>query len=245
MKRSSLLVYGFFIIILVANLAFWRDSRKILPEWDNVPPAPNSSVAAFTGLGDRGVSYRLFAYMLQNFGNTGGRFESLKKYDYANLEAWFHLTRDMDPISNYVPFLAAYFFGGMEIAGAEDKERLRHVVNYLAREGQEPYPEKWRWLAQAAYLARYKIEDLDLALELANKVAVLPGDVAPWARQLPAFVQLKMGNKEAAYQIMLQMLKTEGSKLHPNEVNEMIRFICERTLDKAEAAKNPLCQDLK
>lgn len=74
---------------------------------------------------------------------------------------------------------------------------------------------------------------------------MLPGYVAPWAWQLPAFVQLKMGNKQAAYEIMVRMMVSEADKLPANEINEMKNFICKRTLDKAEADKNPLCQDLK
>lgn len=241
-KSTHVLVAQFFfVLILIGNFAFWNHSRHVLPEWDNVPVPPKISMASFIGLGDKIISYRLYAYMLQNFGNTGGRFESLKKYDYGHLEDWFFLTDEIDPISNYVPFMASYFFGAVE----GDKEKTRHVVNYLAKHGEQPYPEKWRWLAQAVYLARYKMEDMNLALSLAYKVNALPGYVAPWARQLPAFVQLKMGNKEAAYEIMVRMLASDGAKLHPNEVNAMKDFICTRTLDKAALAKNPLCQDLK
>ncbi len=239
--RSSLFLHLFFICVIFANFAFWTCSKDVLPKWDNVPKPPTMDVAAFVGLGDKEVSYRLYGYMLQNFGNTGGNFMSLKKYDYASLKEWFELTRGLDARADYVPFMAAYFFGAIE----DDAARLRYVIDYLAEEGAAPYPEKWRWLAQATYLARYKMNDMNLALELANKVAALPGYVAPWARQLPAFVELKMGNKQAAYEIMMRMLATDGEKLHPNEVNEMIKFICERALEKKDAAKNPLCQNKK
>ncbi len=233
--------YLFFIVALTLNIAFWLHSKKILPEWGNVPSPPSAHTADLAGFGDDEIAYRLFGYVLQNLGNAGGQYRSLRDYDYAMLEKWFFISKDLDPRANYVPFLAAYYFGGVE----ERPEKLTHVINYLAEEGVSPYPEKWRWLAQAVYLARYKQKDMGRALELANTLANLDVKMAPWARQLPAFIQLQMGNKEASYEIMIRMLATESENLHPNEVNYMRDFICTRTLDKDEAARNPLCKDLK
>jgi hypothetical protein len=238
-SKSSLILHIIFIVLLLANFAFWAQSRKIVSKWDNVPPAPKPEAASFSGLGDSEISYRLAGYFLQNLGNVGGRFESLKNYDYDLLGRWFAIARTLDDRANYVPFLAAYYFGALE----EPPEKLDPVIDYLATEGQLPYPQKWRWLAQAIYLARYKQNDLDKALRLANILANLKTDTAPWARQMPAFIQLKMGNKQAAYEIMIRMLATEQYKIHPNEVNAIKDFICGRTLNAAEAAKNPLCAE--
>ncbi|PZO87758.1 MAG: hypothetical protein DI626_03230, partial [Micavibrio aeruginosavorus] len=157
--------------------------------------------------------------------------------DYGMLERWFRVSRDLNPRSDFVPVLAAYYFGGLD--GYPDK--ISHVVNYLALAGEDDYPQKWRWLAQAVYLARYKEENLPRALELANRLATLDADTAAWARQMPAFVQLEMGNNEAAYEVMIRMLASEADKLHPNEVNFMREFICTRALDAARAARNPIC----
>lgn len=237
-SKSSLLLHIVFLAILFANFAFWTHSRKVISKWDNVPPAPSESSIRMTGLGDSEIAYRLSGYFLQNLGNVGGLFESLKLYDYAALEKWFFLTQGLDERANYVPFMAAYDFGAVE----DSPDQIGHVVTYLADNGVKPYPQKWRWLAQAVYLARYKQNDLPKALELANTLAALKTDTAPWARQMPAFIQLKMGNKDAAYQIMMHMLSSEADKLPPQEINEMRDYICTRTLSKQEAAKNPLCQ---
>jgi hypothetical protein len=231
-------LHGFFLLAIVLNLAFWMHSRHVFSAWDNVPPAPGHASSSLSALGDTGVAYRMVGYMLQNFGNTGGRYESLKNYDYDRLKGWLFAAQALDGESNYVPFLAAYYYGARE----DDPKALSNVISYLADEGQKPYPQKWRWLAHAVYLARYKENNLPKALELADRLAGLKNkDVAPWARQMPAFIQLQMGNKEAAYKIMTHMLATEAGKIHPNEINAMRDFICERTLDGAQAAKDPLC----
>lgn len=237
-RRPATALYLCFTVAIALNVAFWLQARSIIPAWDNVPPVPTATSASFSMLGDTGAAYRMLGYTLQNLGNTGGKYESLKNYDYGQLEKWFFATRELDPRANFVPFLASYYFGGIE----DDPERTSHVTNYLAEAGADPYPQKWRWLAQAVYLARFKEKNLDKALLLANRLAALPVDMPPWARQMPAFVNMAMGNKEASYDLMIHMLKTEGDKLPANEINAMVDYICKRTLTTAEAAQNPLCQ---
>jgi hypothetical protein len=241
-SKSSLILHLVFLVILIVNFGFWAHARKTLPQWSNVPPAPKIETAAFSGLGDSEISYRLAGYFLQNLGNVGGNFESLKSYNYDLLGQWFLVAQSLDGRADYVPYMAAYLFGSIQ---DEAVDKLDPVIDYLALEGQQPYPQKWRWLAQAVYLARFRQNDLDKALKLANILANLKTDTAPWARQMPAFIHLALGDKQAAYEIMTRMLATEHDKLHPNEVNAMREYICTRTLDQAEAAKNPLCQPEK
>lgn len=231
-------LYGFFVLALMANIAFWMGAKKNLPVWGNVPPVPSKGSVSSAALGDDEIAYRLVGYFLQNSGNVGGRYEALKDYDYVELGKWFALSEKLDPQSNYVPFLAAYYYGALE----DPAQKLDSVISYLEEHGQLPYPQKWRWLAHAVYLSKYKQNDAPKALELAKILADLKTDVAPWGRQMVAFVQLDMGNREAAYEFMARLLASEKDKVHPNEVNEMVRFICTRALEPAQALKNPLCQ---
>lgn len=235
-----LALYAFFAIALCLNGLFWTNSRTVLEEWDNVGTPPTPTMMRVAALGDDGMAYRLTGYTLQNIGNTAGRFESLKKYDYAALKEWLMLSHVLDDRSNYTPFMASYIFGPID----GEPERTRRIVEYLEVQGRAPYPDQWRWFAQAVYLSRYYVKDDAYSLKLAHQLADMPG-VAAWARQMPAFVQLKMGDKEAAYAFMLEMLKSEAETLDPAEVNAMIDFICTQTLDKAAAAQNPLCQPPK
>ena len=88
------------------------------------------------------------------------------------------------------------------------------------------------------------MEDLDRALDLANKLSAIENpDMAPWARQMPAFVLNAQGEKEAAFELMVSLLQTERENLHPNEVNAMLDFICTRTLDEGDPRLEQICQD--
>ena len=179
--------------------------------------------------------------MVQNFGNTGGRVTPIKDYDFEKLGGWLNLHYTLDPKSNLVPYMAAYYFGA-----SQDPTKIRPIIEYLRIAGNSAEGEKWRWLAQAVYLARFKLKDLNLALEIAGDVAEIQNDDMPdWTRHMQVNVLNQQGEKEAALQLMLSILRDKSENLHPNEVNERIRYICEQILDPEEANTHSLCIDLK
>ncbi len=235
-QRLQIVVF----FILVINILFWFSVRFTQASWNNVPPAPEENYAAFSGLGDTSFAYRLNGLMVQNLGDTGGRFTSLKDYDFDRLSIWFDLQDVLDERSDFMPYLAAYYFGSVQEA-----EKFRPLLPYLEKVGVRPYGEKWRWLAQGVFLARFRINDLDRALELANLLSESEDkDVPSWARQMPAFIMSAQGEKEAAYGLMLEILKSSADRLHPSEVYSMRLFMCERLLKQEEASNNPLCEGL-
>lgn len=234
--------YGLYLVFtaaLVLNISFWLKAKHVQEVWDNVPPPPAPVYLSMMSLGDDQIAYRMTGYFLQNLGSAGGRYEPLKDYNFENLEKWLFVANELDPRSNYIPYLVAFFF-----SATQDKTQVRYLVNYLHANGQTEGANKWRWSGQAAYLAQFILEDNELALKIAEDLAKRPG-VADWAKQLPALISLRMGNKDKAYGILLSMLNTERDNLDPAEINTILDIICNRTLDRAAAAQNPLCQDLK
>lgn len=236
------LPYFFLISALVGVICFWMQVRYTQAEWVNVPPVPSDVGATGFALGDKQMAYRSFGLMLQNIGNIGGRSVPLQEYDFGMLKQWFDLEDRLDPQSDFVPLLAAYYFGA-----TPDAAQLDPVIDYLATVGQRRGKEKWRWLAHAIYLARFMQNDLDKALELSYILAAMENRVnlPHWAKQMPAFIMAQQGDKEAAKNMLLTMLKENAEKMHPNEVNFTIGYICERILDKREAAEMPLCDAAK
>ncbi len=240
--KAGALIYLWLALFLFlgAQVVTWSEVRPIKARWANVPPVP--SRAGFTGfsLGDPQFGYRVAGVTLQNLGNTGGRTQKFETYDYNRLGQWFALSRSLDQKSNFVPYLAAYYFGAVT-----EPEKLKPLVSYLEQAGQDEGAGKFRWLAQAVYLARYKIKDMDEAYRLANELAMLPDPKLPyWAKQMPAFVLTDMGDKDAAYAIMVETLKSSRNTLPQNEVNAMLDYICKRILDADKAKTDPLCEGI-
>ena len=226
---------------VLANICFWISVRDVQSQWLNVPAPPPAEYAAAAGLGDRSLAYRMNSITIQNFGDTGGRMTALKDYNFEKLADWFFIQDRLDPKSNHIPYLAAYYF-----SSSQEPQKIRPILLYLERAGSRIDGEKWRWLAQAVFLARFKLNDLDLALSMARKLAALDKpDMPAWTKQMPAFVMNAKGEKEAAYALMLEILKSGSEKMHPEEVQEMQRYMCTVILDEAQAKDNPICEQVK
>ncbi len=233
--------WALLIIMLALQVAVWSSVRDVRGRWTNVPPVPGLAGVSIMALGDREFAYRSAGLTLQNLGSVGGRTEALRSYDYSRLKEWFLLSLQLDRKSNFMPYLAAYYFGA-----ADDPEKLRHVVEYLQIAGRGDEERRWRWLAQAVYIARFQVRDMDLAYDLANELAALDDPTLPvWAKQMPAFVLAAKGDKQGAYDMLVGMLKTDAGKLPAEEINAMRAYICRSTLTPEEAKTNALCEDLK
>jgi len=236
-KKQDRKIQVFIAAMLVLNMAFWLSIRDKQSSWLNVPPAPDKKYAAAYGLGDTSFAYRLNGLMIQNMGDVGGRTTPLDQYDYKTLSQWFFVQDDLDPISDFTPNLASYYFGAVQ-----KPEKLYPVLDYLELVGQRAQAEKWRWLAQAVYLSRFRIKDKDRALELANVLARTENkDVPAWVKQMPAFIMVDSGEKDAAYALMTKILQSSASNLHPNEIYSTKIYICTKILSEEEAKVNPLC----
>lgn len=236
-QQQDLKIQVLIAVMLFLNVMFWFSVRTKQSSWLNVPPAPDKKYAAAYGLGDNSLAYRLNGLMIQNMGDVGGQVTPLDQYDYEELSEWFFVQDYLDPVSDFIPNLASYYFGAVQ-----KPEKLYPVLNYLEVAGQGAEGEKWRWLAQAVYLARFRIKDKDRALELAKVLANTSNpDVPAWVLQMPAFIMVDRGEKEAAYALMAKILQSSASSLHPNEIYSTKIYICTRILDEEEAKTNPLC----
>lgn len=235
-------LYVLFTAVLFINTAIWFHARHLHARWGNVPPVPSYSGAMAFGLGDGQSAYRTIGIMMQNLGNSGAYNEPFKAYDYNKVGQWLRLGDRLDPQSNFLPVLAAFYF-----SATSNPAQLPPIVDYLATVGRRDDGTgiKWRWLAQAVYLARWKEHDLAKALGLANELATKWRPGRPlWIKQMPAFVMTAAGDKKGAYGLMLEILNEEKGKVQQAELNNTIYFICHSILDPADAADNPLCTSL-
>ncbi len=229
------------MISLTGCIGLFLTTSHLQSKWTNVPPPPGKLSAAGAGLGDTLFAYRSFGIILQNMGDYGGRTTSLRDYNYDNLGGWFMLLHSFDPKSDFLPYVASFYYGGLDT----NTEKLKPLVDYLEIAGNSTQGEKWRWLAQAAYIARFKMNDLGRSLELARKLSNLDADIPMWARNMPANVLNARGEKQAAYEMLLSILKDRHDKMNANEINATKAYICEQILTPEEAQKNPLCDDVQ
>lgn len=245
MRRQETRLWVIFLCVFLLNCGVWSFTREKQAQWLNVPPVPQSTSVLTMFLGDQEFAYRSLGVMLQNLGDMGGRITPLRDYNFPRLAQWFFLMQKLDAHSDYAPYLAAFYFGAA--TGDDIGEKIKPLVRYLRQAGNSAEGQKWRWLAHAIYLARFKMNDLDYAYAMAKELSDIGykrRDLPHWTRQMPVFILNAKGNKEEALAIMVSILSSVGDKLDPSEVNFTRGYICEQILTPAQAASNPICQDL-
>ncbi|MCB2082246.1 MAG: hypothetical protein KDD76_06370 [Rickettsiales bacterium] len=203
----------------------WEGTRAIKPELAIVPELPTLRTVRALSLGDEQFYFRLLTLMIQNAGDTYGRSTPLKDYDYTKLYQWWNLLDKLDSASNMVPALAGYYF----VASQEVMRDVPYVAKYLEEHADRDPEHKWWWYTQAVYIARHKLNDLDMALRIANKLASLPKSVKMpiWARQMPAFIHEARGELEESY-IIIRNILDNYENLSEGELNFMMYFIKDR-----------------
>ena len=226
-------------LVLILNIGLWFSVRHVQARWDNVPPAPEKEYGASYGLGDPQFAYRTVGLMIQNLGDYGGRVTSLNDYDYNALARWFFLADHLDPKSNFVPALAAYYFGAVQTP-----EKFYPVLPYLEKVGQRPEGKKWRFLAHAIYFLRFRLQDHDKALVLAYKLSNMDNPNIPnWTRYIPMLIMKGQGNTQGAYDFMIEIMRSSADDMEPNEFNYLRGVVCEEILTPEKAALDPLCKN--
>ena len=190
------------LALLAAQIAVSEQVKAIVPNYFTLPEPPTPVSAAVQSLGDPEFLFRANVLRVQHAGNLDGRLIPYKDLDYAKLAAWFGILDRLNPAADVVPTMAAYLY-----SGTQQPADTRYLVDYLEQHGKREPATKWRWLAQAVYIARYKLKDLGRAREIARYLAESPEPaIMAWARNLHIFVLLDLGEKEAARAIMQQML---------------------------------------
>jgi len=231
-KERFDLIWVLLAVCLTAALAF--PSWKMRETWPGLPTAATESEALFYGYGDVELSYRNIGLMLQNAGDTGGRVTNFKDYDYQMVEDWLWLTDKLDSQSNYVPGLAAYYFGA-----AKKPEQLAHLIDYLAHVGMDTKNERWRWLAHAIFLARFKLDDQPRALKMARQLeAMSTPDMPGWTKVMPAYVMKTMGKKKEARDLLLLILADPHALTDRADMNQSCWYINKNLREPGDNLEN-------
>jgi hypothetical protein len=242
MINSFRLVSILLLLAFFTQVFLWSYTRHIQPSWINVPPPPSAIGAAGIGLGDKQLAYRAYGITMQSLGDKNVKSAALSDLNYVRLGKWFDVMDLLEPKSNFMPMMVAYYF-----ASTNDLDQLDPVIEYLRRVGLRDahMHKKWRWLVNAIFFAKHKQKDTDKALAMAYELSALADkgvELPIWAVNMPAMIKLEQGDKQSAYQMTIRILQDGAEDMHPNEVNFMIDYLCNRILDEAESVNHPVCQ---
>ena len=171
-------------------------------------------------------SDQLFSYLLairlQLHDNQAGKHVRYSRLNYTVLVSWLDQIYQLNRQSEYTMMLASRVY-----SQTPDKKRLRIILDYIDRTFMLNPQLHWRRLAEASVIAKHKLGDLKLALQMADKLAAQPASVVMprWARDIQFILLGDMNEFETAITIIVALLQTEAV----NDPDELL-FLQEKLL---------------
>ena len=188
------------------------------------PPAPQ--VLRLVSFGEPITLAKLLMLHLQAADYRAGDPVPYRDLDYARVEAWLERILELDPAGQY-PLLAA----SRIYAEVPDPAKSRRMIEFVRRQFLADPDRRWPWLAHATIIAKHRLHDLPLALDLAETLErnVDPQAAPAWARHMRAFILEDMNELEAARAVIGGYIDS-GRLQDPRE-----RRLLERHLQEIEA----------
>lgn len=227
--------YTLLILFFLLNVPAWLVAKNSLAGWINVPPPPSAHALGMGTLGDPEMAYRVNGYLLQNLGDHGGKTRNLSEYDYKKLTEWLYVLDELNQKSQYLPTLAAYYYGAVK-----SSEDISLLTQYLVRAGSRDYAGKWRWLHTALVYQKNRVGDVDRALELAYRLEETDYPDKPgWASRLVPMLYLDKEDRRQAYLEALRILVDRRISLPFSERKTLVDLVCIQL--KEFSAQDPIC----
>ncbi len=207
------------LALLAAGLALQIGLHAVTPEPEakaqDLTQPPATSLLRLASLGEPIALAKILMLQLQAFDYQSGSKIPYKELDYARVEAWLSRILELDPEGQY-PLLAA----SRLYAEVPDEARQRSMLDFVYRQYLRDPNRRWPWLAHAAFLAKHRLHDIDLALKYAAALQkyTTAKDVPAWATTMEIFIREDMNELETA-RVMIGGLLASGRITDRGELN--------------------------
>ncbi|HEX7028778.1 MAG TPA: hypothetical protein VF268_16165 [Gammaproteobacteria bacterium] len=180
----------------------------------DVPPPVSAEDIRLLALGEAGLAAKLLEFWLLTFESQSGRIIKYESLDYDHLSGWLETIQQLDPLSNYPSLMASGVF--IEV---NDDRRARKMIDFVHRAFLMAPQHRWRWQARAVILAKYRLDDLELARRLARdlRIQAADHDIPGWARDMEVLILQEMGEFETARMLVGNLLNS-GAVTDPDEL---------------------------
>ena len=181
----------------------------------DLPPVPSPASMHVVALGEPIWLSRVLSVWLQFFDHRSGAGLAWNTLDYQVLAGWLDLQLQLDPHNPFPPLAAVHLYGGVS-----DPARVRAMVDYIVALFRRDPGRHWRWMADAAILAKHRLDDLDLAERIASELDQRTRGVPipSWARQMHIFLKADLGESELAAAILTALIEN-GDITNEAELN--------------------------
>jgi len=202
-----LLLTGFLLLLL---MQIWFHQSAITQKAISYRPFSipfDSSIYRGLAMGSEQLFSYLLAIRLQLHDNQAGRHIRYSQIDYDLLVRWLDQIQALNPASEYPIMLASRVY-----SQTRDKARLRIILDYSDRIFVANPQLHWRHLAEATVIAKHKLGDLALALQMAQQLSNQPASIKmpAWARDIHLILLGDLSEYETAIAIIGGLLKSDA-----------------------------------
>lgn len=204
-----------FLVLFAAQLASHHYGRTLFDSGYRELARPMSASAyRQAAMGSEQLLGHLLSIRLQLHDNQIGRHFRYSLMDYDVLLDWLDQISDLSPGTEYPMLLASRIY-----TQTGSSERLRKILGFIERRFDDEPQLHWRRLAEASLIAKHKLQDLELALKLAQKLSAQPATVTmpQWARDFELLLLAELNELESAITIIEAMLSS-GAIHDPDEL---------------------------
>jgi hypothetical protein len=207
------------LALLAVGLALQIGLHAITPERQakaqDLTQPPAASLLRLASLGEPIALAKILMLQLQAFDYQSGTKMPYKELDYVRVEAWLARILELDPGGQY-PLLAA----SRLYAEVPDEARQRSMLDFVYHQYLLDPNRRWPWLAHATFLAKHRLQDMELALKYAAALQkyTTARDVPAWATTMEIFIREDMNELETA-RVMIGGLLASGRITDRGELN--------------------------
>ena len=178
-------------------------------------------MAAIAAFGDRQFYFRRAALDFQEAGDTGGRTVPIGNYESATVLGWLHLLQHLDPRSIIPGSLAAGYFGF-----SQDLSKVPPIIGFIREAVAKDPAKRWKLLYDAIYLAKGRLKDSLLALDVARQLSAYGPNIVPQIAALtPAFLLEQEGDMQGAHAVVEEVRSRYTGRLTPEEDAWSLSFL--------------------
>ena len=191
------------IIFFVAQICVWFFAHTIKPKYIITPFPPTKTEIEAMSFGDRQLLFRMLVFKIQNAGDAIGQYHNFNEYDYKKLRTWFEALDDIDSHSEYIPYMAAYYYSIVR-----NVEKSKIIADYIANYASADPQKHWRLMTTALYIYKTQVPHSENEIYAIGEL-LLTQKIPMWAKALAAFFLKESGDLCASYELIMKVTADE------------------------------------
>jgi hypothetical protein len=209
------LLFAFLLLLALQAVHHHFDRDSIETRYRALGQPFNAAIYRGLAMGSEQLFGYLLAIRLQLHDNQAGQHFRYQSIDYDLLVDWLDQISEVSKGTEYPMLLASRVY-----TATGDRAQLRRILEFIERRFDDDPQLHWRRLAEACVIAKHQLDDLDMALGMARKLARQPASVKmpPWARDFEFLLLADLNEVESAIAIIEAMLQSgavhDADELH-------------------------------